>query len=47
MPVMATQNIEDKGIFNTMEFIIQDIKDHEFKIKDVSFDETCAASVSA
>ena len=26
MPVLATQNLKDKEIFNTMEFVIEDIK---------------------
>ena len=28
MPVLATQNMKDKGIFNTMEFVIEDISNN-------------------
>ena len=47
MPVLATTNIKDKEIFNTMEFTIEDIKDdrtddrrsiRNFKINDIWFD---------
>ena len=34
MPVLATQNIKNKGIFNMMEFVIEDIYADEFKINN-------------
>ena len=45
MPVLATTNIKDKNIFNTMEFKIEDIKENRFKINNEWFDKnTFAAS---
>ena len=45
MPVLATTNIKDKHIFNTMEFKIEDIKENRFKINNEWFDKnTFAAS---
>ena len=34
MPVLATQNIKDEGIFNTVEFVIEGVKRDKIKIKD-------------
>ena len=34
MPVLATQNMKDKRIFNTMEFVIEDINNNQFKINN-------------
>ena len=34
MPALPTQNIKNKGIFNTMEFVIEDLYDDEFKINN-------------
>jgi len=34
MPVLATQNIKDKGIFNTMEFVIEKIRENKFKVNN-------------
>ena len=39
MPVLATQNMKDKGIFNTMEFVIEDISNNQFKINIEWFDK--------
>lgn len=39
MQVLATKNIKDKGIFNTMEFKIEEIKDNTFKVNNEGFDE--------
>ena len=39
MPILATQNMKDKGIFNTMEFVIEDIKQNQFKINNEWFDK--------
>ena len=38
MPILATVNIKDKEIFNTMEFVIEDIRDNEFKVNNIWFD---------
>ena len=38
MPVIATQNIKDKEIFNTMEFEIQDMDDRGYKINNIWFE---------
>ena len=43
MPVLATANIKDKEIFNTMEFVIEDINDINFKINSEWY---CAAEFS-
>lgn len=37
MPVMASQNLKDSDIYNTMEFVISDIKNSQFKISDMWF----------
>lgn len=39
MPVIATQNIKDKIIYNTMEFMIEDIYNNKFKINNEWFDQ--------
>ena len=39
MSVLATQNIKDKEIFNTMEFVIEYIDKDEFKVNNVWFDK--------
>ena len=39
MPVLATTNIKDKNIFNTMEFVIEKIKENKFKVNDEWFDK--------
>ena len=39
MPVLATQNIKDKDIFNTMEFVVEDIYGDCFKVNDILFDK--------
>ena len=43
MPVLATTNIKDKKIFNTMEFKIEDIKENKFKINNEWFDKNMFA----
>ena len=43
MPVLATINIKDKNIFNTMEFKIEDIKENKFKINNEWFDKNVFA----
>lgn len=37
MTVMATQNMKDCEIYNTMEFVGQDMKEDKFKINDLWF----------
>lgn len=37
MPVLATTNIKDKKIFNTMEFVIEEIKGNKFKVNNEWF----------
>lgn len=37
-PITATQNIKDKQMFSTMEFIVQDIKHNNVKINGEWFD---------
>ena len=40
MPLLATQNLKDEEIFNTMEFKLEDIRrkhEHEFKVKGTWF----------
>lgn len=39
MPVLATQNIKDKKIFNAMEFTIEEIQNNRFKVNDEWYDE--------
>ena len=39
IPVLATKNIKDEEIFNTMQFKIDDIDDRTFKINNIWFDE--------
>ena len=39
MPILATDNIKDKEIFNTMEFVIEDIKDNKHKVNNEWFDQ--------
>ena len=39
MPVLATQNLKDKEIFNTMEFVIEDIKHDRYKVNNEWFDK--------
>ena len=39
MPALATQNLKDRRIFNTMEFIIEGIKDNQFKTNNEWFDK--------
>ena len=39
MPILATQNMKDKQIFNTMEFIIEDISNNQFKINNEWFEQ--------
>ena len=39
MPILATQNLKDHGIFNMMEFKIMDIDDNKFLINDFWFDK--------
>ena len=38
MPVLATTNIKDKNIFNTMEFIIEEIQNNRFKVNNEWYD---------
>ena len=39
IPVLATTNIKDKSIFNTMEFMIEEIKGNKFKVNNEWFDK--------
>ena len=39
MPILATHNIKDKDIFNTMEFIIEEIKGDSLKVNDFWFEK--------
>ena len=39
MPVLATTNIKDKEIFNTMEFIIEDILNQSFVVNNKLYDK--------
>ena len=39
MPVLATQNMKDKEIFNTIEFVTEDISNNQFKINNEWFDQ--------
>ena len=34
MPVIATTNIKDQNIYNTMEFVIEELKEKEYKINN-------------
>ena len=38
MPILATQNMKDKEIFNTMEFVIEDISNNRFRINNEWFE---------
>ena len=38
MPVMATENIKEHKIFNTMEFLVEDVSEDSFWINGVEFD---------
>lgn len=42
-PITATQNIKDKQMFSTMEFIVQDIKHNNVKINGEWFDISMSA----
>ena len=39
LPVLATKNIKEKNIFNTMEFKIEEIEGNKFKVNSEWFDE--------
>ena len=39
MPVLATQNLKDREIYNTMEFMIEEINNNRFKVNNQWFDE--------
>jgi len=39
MPVLATTNLKDKNIFNTMEFVIEKIEGNKFKVNNEWFDK--------
>lgn len=39
MPVIAITNIKDKQIFNSMEFVIQEIKNNNFKVNNEWYDK--------
>ena len=39
MPILATHNIKDKDIFNTTEFIIEEIKGDSWKVNDFWFEK--------
>ena len=44
MPVIATQNLKEREIFNTMEFVVEDIyndkfNNYKFKVNDQLFDK--------
>ena len=39
MPILATTNIKDKSIFNTMEFVVEDVKGNKFKVNNEWFDK--------
>jgi len=38
MPIIATQNIKDRKIFNTMEFVIEEIDNHSFRVQNEWYD---------
>ena len=38
IPIMATQNIKDAGIFNTMEFIVEKVRENRFKVNNEWYD---------
>ena len=38
MPVLATQNLKDRDIFNTMEFVVEDMNDRSFKVNNEWFE---------
>ena len=39
MPMLATQNLKDKDIFNTMEFVVEELNDNQFKVNNILFDK--------
>ena len=39
MPVLATQNLKDREIYNTMEFVVEEIQNNRFKVNDEWYDE--------
>jgi len=39
MPVLATQNIKDKDIFNTVDFVIEEINDNQLKVNNEWFEQ--------
>ena len=39
MPLLATQNLKDREIYNTMEFVVEDIYDDCFKVNNILFDK--------
>ena len=38
IPILATQNLKDKEIYNTMEFMIEEINDDDFKVNNEWYD---------
>ena len=38
MPLLATQNLKDKDIYNTMEFVVEDTNDRSFKVNNEWFE---------
>ena len=38
MPLLATQNLKDKDIYNTMEFVVEDMNDRSFKVNNEWFE---------
>ena len=38
MPLLATQNLKDKDIYNTMEFVVEDMIDRSFKVNNEWFE---------
>lgn len=39
MPILATKNLKEMNIFNTTEFVIEEIQDESFKVHNQSFDK--------
>lgn len=39
IPILATKNIKDKGIFNTMEFVIEEINNNRSRVNNDWYDE--------
>ena len=39
LPVLATKNLKEQGIFNTMEFVIEKIRENKFKVNNEWFDK--------